>query len=73
LGDKIRDAKGEGSWHIWRRRKIHRVMAVHPGLRWSLGRFMSIWKDNIKMDIKEAGRAWNGLMWHRLRTSSGLW
>ena len=48
-------------------------MAVHPGLRWSLGRFMSIWKDNIKMDIKEAGRAWNGLMWHRLRTSSGLW
>ena len=37
---------------------------------WKIYEYM---KDNIKMDIKEAGMAWNGLMWHRLRTSSGLW
>jgi hypothetical protein len=28
--------------------------------------------DNIKMDLKEIGRVWIGLIWHRIYTSGGL-
>jgi hypothetical protein len=29
---------------------------------------MCRWKDNIKMDLKQDGKAWTGIMWFRIGT-----
>jgi hypothetical protein len=38
----------------------------------STGRPKRRWKDNIKTNLKENERAWNGFIWLRTGTSGGL-
>jgi hypothetical protein len=30
------------------------------------------WMDNIKMDLRQDGVIWTGMIWFRIRTSGGL-
>jgi len=54
------------------RRRVYRVLVGKPeGMR-PLGRPRCRWKDNIKMDLDEAGcRAWTGSIWLRIGTGGG--
>jgi hypothetical protein len=38
----------------------------------NLGRPRSRWADNVEMDLKYDGKAWSGLIWRRIETSSTL-
>jgi hypothetical protein len=54
------------------RRGVYRVLVGKPEEKRSLGNPRRRWEDNIKMDVKEVGCAWTGLIWLRIRTSGGL-
>jgi hypothetical protein len=51
----------------------YRILVGRPEGNRSLGRPRRRWKDNIKMDVREAGwGAWTGLMWLRIGKGGGL-
>jgi hypothetical protein len=50
---------------------------MHVGYWWEnrkrpLGRSTRRWVDNIKMDLRDDGVVWTGLIWLRIGTSEGL-
>jgi hypothetical protein len=51
---------------------------MHIGYLWesqnerALGRPRRRWVDNIKMDLRDDGIVWIGLIWLRIGTSGGL-
>jgi hypothetical protein len=55
------------------RRGAYRVLVGKPEGKRSLGRPRCRWKDNIKMDLKDAGWGpWTGFVWLRIGTGGGL-
>jgi hypothetical protein len=58
---------------MWERRGAYRVLVGKAERRRQLGRQRRRWEDNIKMDFREVGsKAWTGLIWLKIGTSSGL-
>ena len=55
------------------RRGVYRVVVGKPKGKRPLARPRHRWKNNIKLDLQEAGigGAWAGLMWLRVGTSGG--
>jgi hypothetical protein len=53
------------------RRVVYRVMVGRSEGRRSLGIPRHRWENNIKINLKEVGCAWTGLMWFRLGTAGG--
>jgi len=63
--------------HITRaveRRGVYIYMALvgKPEGKKQLGRSRRRWENNIKVDLREVGWAWTGLIWFRLGTVGGL-
>jgi hypothetical protein len=53
-------------------RCIYRVLVGKPEGKKPLGRPMSIWEDNIKMDLQDGDCGiWTGLSWLRIGTING--
>jgi hypothetical protein len=55
------------------RRRAHRVLVGKPERKMALETFRRRWKDNIKVGLKSAERAWTGLIWLGIGTGGGLW
>jgi len=53
------------------RRVVYRILVGKPEEKRPLGRHMSIWEDNIKMDFQEVGS--EGTDWIELAQESGRW
>jgi hypothetical protein len=55
------------------KRNACRVMVGNSEGKGHLGRRRCKWEFSIRMDFKKIDeRMWTGLIWHRIRTSSGL-
>jgi hypothetical protein len=61
---------GHGA-RIGESRGLYRVLVGKLEGKRTLGRPKRRWKDNIKMDLKEVGWAWIGLIWLRIGTGVG--
>jgi len=60
--------------HTGKRRGAYIVLMAKPDGKIPLGKSRHIWEADIKMNPKEIGLgrgAWTGLIWLRIRTSSG--
>jgi hypothetical protein len=53
------------------KRNAYRILVGKPEGNRPLGRPGRKWEDNIKMDFREIGWGWTGLIWLRLGTSGG--
>jgi hypothetical protein len=53
------------------RRGAYRALVGKPEGRRPLGRPICIWKDNIKMDLREVG--WGGMDWINLAQDRDRW
>jgi hypothetical protein len=58
----------------WEGSGVYRVLVGRPEGKKTLGRPKRRWEDNIKVDLKEIGRAMGraGFGWLRVRSSGGL-
>jgi hypothetical protein len=54
------------------KRTAYRILVGKPEGKRPLGRPRRRWEDNIKMDLREHGVVWTGLIWFRIGTSGGL-
>jgi hypothetical protein len=54
------------------RRNAYRILMGKTEGKRPLGRPKCRWEANIKMDLREDGMVWIGLIWLRVRTSGGL-
>jgi hypothetical protein len=54
------------------KRNAYRILVGKPEGNRPLGRPIRRWVDNIKMDHKEIGWEWIGLIWLRIGTCGGL-
>jgi hypothetical protein len=54
------------------KRNTYRILVGKPEGKRPLGRPRNMLEDNIKMDLREIGVVWAGLIWLRIRTSGGL-
>jgi hypothetical protein len=54
------------------KRNAYRILVGKPEGKRSLGRPRHRWVDNIKMDLRQDGLVWTGLIWLRIGTSGGL-
>jgi hypothetical protein len=55
---------------MWEKWNAYRVLVGHPEGKRPLGRYRSLWENNIKMDLRETG--WGGMdwiIWLRIGTS----
>jgi hypothetical protein len=57
---------------IGEKRNPYRILVGKPEGKRLLGRPERRWVDNIKMDLREDGVVWTGLICLRIRTSGGL-
>jgi hypothetical protein len=53
-------------------RSAYKILVGKPEWERPLGRRRRRWEDNIRMDLREIGRVWTGLVWLRIGTSGGL-
>jgi hypothetical protein len=53
-------------------RNAYRILVGMPEGKRPLGRPRRRWVDNIKMDLREIGWEWIGLIWLMIGTSGGL-
>jgi hypothetical protein len=53
-------------------RNAYRIVVGMPEGKRPLGRPRRRWVDNIKMDLRQDGMEWIGLIWLRIGTSGGL-
>jgi hypothetical protein len=54
------------------KRNAYRILVRKTDAKRPLGGPSRRWVDNIKMDIREIGWMWIGLIWLRIGTSGGL-
>jgi hypothetical protein len=54
------------------KRNAYRILVGKPEGKSPLGRPRRRWVDNIKMDLRQDGMLWIGLIWLRIGTSGGL-
>jgi hypothetical protein len=54
------------------KRNAYRILVVKPEGKRPLGRPRRKGVDNIKMDLRENGMLWIGMMWLRMGSSGGL-
>jgi hypothetical protein len=54
------------------KRNEYTILVGKPEGKRPLGRPRRRWVNNIKMDIRECGMVWSGLIWLRIGTSGGL-
>jgi hypothetical protein len=57
---------------IGEKRNAYRILVGKPEGKKPVGRPRCRWVDNIKMNLREDGLVWTGLMWLRIGTSGGL-
>jgi hypothetical protein len=50
----------------------YRILVGKPEGKRPVGRPRRSWLDSIKMDLREDGVVWTGLIWLRIGTSGGL-
>jgi hypothetical protein len=50
----------------------YRILVGKPEVKRPLGKIRRKWVDNIKMDIREDGMLWIGLIWLMIDTSGEL-
>jgi hypothetical protein len=53
------------------KRNAYRILVGKSEGKKPLGRPRRRWEDNIRMDLREDGVVWTGLIWLRIRTSGG--
>jgi hypothetical protein len=53
------------------KRNEYRILVGKPEGKSPLGRPRYRWVDNIKMDLRQDGVVWTGLIWLRIRTRGG--
>jgi hypothetical protein len=71
----IKSRRMRWSGHVARMGKeriAYRILARKPEGKKPLGRPRRRWVENIKMDLREIGMVWIGLMWLRIGTGGGL-
>jgi hypothetical protein len=54
------------------KRNVYRILVGNPEGKRPLGRPRRRWVGNIKMDLRQHGMIWIGLIWLRIGTSGGL-
>jgi hypothetical protein len=54
------------------KRNAYRILVGNPEGKRPLGRPTCRWVNNIKMDLKQEGVVWCGLIWLRRGTTGGL-
>jgi hypothetical protein len=54
------------------KRNAYRILVGMPEGKRPLGRPRRKWVDKIKMDLRQNGMVWIGLIWLRLGTNGGL-
>jgi hypothetical protein len=54
------------------KRNAYKVLVGKPEGKIPLGRLGHMWVDNIKIDLREGGVVWTGLILLRIGTSGGL-
>jgi hypothetical protein len=54
------------------KRGIYTVLVGKPEGKTSLGRPRDRLEDNIKLDLRQEGMVWTGLIWLRIGTSGGI-
>jgi hypothetical protein len=54
------------------KRNAYRILVGKPEGRRPLGRPRRRWVDNIKIDLRQDGMVWTGLIWLRISTSGRL-
>jgi hypothetical protein len=60
-------------WHAWRKKmNAYGILVVTTEGKRPLERPRHNWEDNIKMNLREDGMIWTGLMWLRIGTSGRL-
>lgn len=70
---RSRRMKWAGHMTLWERGEVHTGFFVRkPNGRIPFGRPMHRWEYNIKMDCKQNGKAWTGLIELGIGTSGGL-
>jgi hypothetical protein len=57
--------------HKWGKRNEYRILVGKPEGKRPLGIPKHRWADNIKIDLREDGMVWTGLMWLKIGTSGG--
>jgi hypothetical protein len=69
---KSRRMRWPGYLALVEKRDAYRILVEKPEGKRSLGRPRRRWEDNTKMDLREIGWVWAGLIWLRIETSGGL-
>jgi hypothetical protein len=54
------------------KRNAYRIFMGKPEKKRPLGRPRRRWMDSIKMNLRQDGMVWTGLMWLTIGTSGGL-
>jgi hypothetical protein len=54
------------------KRNTYRTLVGKSEGKRQVGRPRRMWVDNIRMDLKEGGVVWTGLIWLRIGTSGGF-
>jgi hypothetical protein len=63
------------AWHVARvgeKRNAYRILVWTPGGKRPLGRSRRKWVNSVKIDLRQDGMVWTGLIWLRIGTSGGL-
>jgi hypothetical protein len=69
---KSKRIKWAGHLARMRKKNSNKILVGKPERKKPLRRHRRRWKDNIKIDLREDGVVWTGLMWLKIGISGGL-